>query len=146
MSSSFKLLITNLKNQGESQTEYYGVFNDVLYRGRVDDPLFGTGRGEDLRAIVCENEGFDPLLTTYLMRIEDSSLTESLDHWINNCGSNDYYNWLLEPVVNYPDISRPDLESIIESGISHNEELRESKTLMDAQMAALKRADQAVQN
>ena len=61
---------------------------------------FGTGRGVDLRVEAFMAEGLDPIRTVFLLRLYDGTLDARLRDWAEVIESEDFYEAVLEPVVN----------------------------------------------
>ena len=99
--------------EAESYDERYGIFEDVLYdeEARVAD--FGTGLGQDLRPLVYEAEGLDPIRATFLAGVllppDDRTTAEEPER---------YFTALLTPAVDRPFMGDADVEQIIEAGLA----------------------------
>ncbi len=96
--------------EAESYAERYGIFEDVLYdeEARVAD--FGTGHGQDLRPLVYEAEGLDPVRATFLvgMLLATDDRADAQRH----------FTALLAPAVDRPLMADADVEQIIEAGLA----------------------------
>ena len=89
---------------------------------------------------VCEAEGLEPVRVVYLLRMYDYSLEESLDDWWEAGGSEEFFDWLLEPAVDRDSADEAALDRIIEAGLAHVEEQQEMRLTRTAQRVALRRA------
>ena len=121
--------------EAESYDARYGIFDDVLYdeEARVAD--FGTGHGQDLRPLVYEAEGLDPIRATFLvamLRRETGDLDAE--------NPQRHFTALLAPAVDRPLIGDADIEQIIEAGLAVVEADAESRRRDIARRQAVRHA------
>ena len=83
---------------------------------------FDTGRGEDLRVQVYGAEGLDPLRIVFLLRLYDGTFDEFLLTWPRLIHSTEFFEEILEPVVNHCQVDESLLGWVIESGYAYLEE------------------------
>ncbi len=113
--------IGRLLSETEALIDRYDLFKDVCWDEDAEQALFGSGHGADLRVEVYLEEGLDPIRTVFLLRLYDGSLDGCAATWREEIANPDFFNSLLEPVVNRS-ITPPDLlERIIDAGMAHLE-------------------------
>ncbi|MDE2939585.1 MAG: hypothetical protein OXR67_11855 [Chloroflexota bacterium] len=117
--------IGRLLAETESYIDRYDIFSDVLWDGDTGEALFGTGHGNDLRVETFIAEAVDPVRAVFLLRLYDGSLDEFVGDWENLVISREFYNRLLEPVVDRSVTPSELLEEIVDQGLSLLEDARQ---------------------
>ena len=120
-----RTFIGRLLAETESYIDRYDIFSDVLWDGDTGQALFGTGHGIDLRVEAFIAEGVDPVRAVFLLRLYDGSLDEYVADWNSLVISRDFYNRLLEPVVDRSVTPAALLEQIVDQGLSLLENARQ---------------------
>ena len=109
-----------------AETESYiarcDIFKDVAYDRDAGVVEFDTGRGEDLRVGVFVAEGLDPLRVVFLLRLYDGTFSGFLPTWRQLIHNKDFFEEILEPVVNHCQPDESLMGWIIESGYAYLEE------------------------
>ncbi len=118
ITSQGRQYIGNLLRETESYIDKYDIFGDVVWDDDTDCALFGTGHGEDLRPAIYCLDGLDPVRTIFLLRLYDGTLDEFADSWTELIGKDEFFNSLLEPVVNRSVLADEPLEEILDQGLS----------------------------
>jgi hypothetical protein len=122
-----------LMAEAGSYMEKYGIFEDVLYDEEAQVADFGTGVGLDLRSMVYEAEGLDPIRTIFLVRIFGAEIGDADD-------PEGHFTALLTPAVDRPFMSDADVEQIIEAGLALVEADAESRRRDIARRQAVRHA------
>ena len=120
-----RAFIGRLLAETESYIDRYDIFCDVLWDGDTGEALFGTGHGNDLRVETFIAETVDPVRVVFLLRLYDGSLDEFVRDWENLVISREFYNRLLEPVVDRSVTPIDLLEEIVNQGLSLLEDARQ---------------------
>lgn len=112
--------IGRLLMETEGYIDRFDVFKDTLWDedGGVE---FDSGHGEDLRAQLFIAEGLDPARTVFLLRLYDGTLDEFAADWMELMGDADFFQRLLEPVVNREQAPEEWLPAILEAGYADAE-------------------------
>ena len=121
--------------EAESYDARYGIFDDVLYDDEARVADFGTGSGQDLRPVVYDAEGLDPIRATFLVGILRG---ESVDADAEDPERR--FTALLTPAVDRPLIGDTDVEQIIEAGLALVETDAESRRRDLARRQAVRHA------
>lgn len=125
--------IGGMLRETESYIDRYDLFKDVVWDEDAECALFNTGHGEDLRAAVFSAEGLDPMRTVFLLRLYDGTPDEFADSWTTLIGDEEFFNSVLEPVVNRSVLPDELLEEILDQGLSlleaTEEEVREGRLI-----------------
>ena len=110
----------------ESYIERFDIFGDTLlnHYGHIQ---FNTGTGEDLRVQVYQCEGLDPVKTVFLLLLYDCTLDTYSDTWRERIIQNDFFNQLLQPVLDHSEVSHDAIGLVIEDGYAYNEEALEQQ-------------------
>jgi len=114
--------IGRLLAETESYIARFDVFKDVVYHRDAGVVEFDTGRGEDLRVAVFLAEGLDPLRVVFLLRLYDGTFSEYLPNWQQLIHTSEFFEEILEPVVNHSQVDESIIGKIIESGYACLEE------------------------
>ena len=114
--------IGRLLAETESHIARFDVFKDVTYDRDAGVVEFDTGRGEDLRVQVFLAEGLDPVRIVFLLRLYDGTFDEFLLTWRQLIHGTEFFEEILEPVVNHCQVDESVLGWIIESGYAYLEE------------------------
>ena len=110
--------IGRLLTETESYIERYDIFKDVVWDEETGKALFNTGWGEDLRVQVYILERLDPVRTVFLLRLYDGTMDEFVANWKELVADEEFYNFLLEPVVNRNVFPAELLEDIVDEGLA----------------------------
>ena len=113
--------IGRLLTETEGYIDRFDVFKDTFWDEDVGVAEFDRGRGEDLRAQVFVAEGLDPVRTVFLLRLYDGTLDEFAGDWPERMGDVDFFQRLLEPVVNREQVPEELLPAILEAGYAYGE-------------------------
>ena len=113
--------IGRLLTETEGYIDRFDVFKDTLWDEDAGVAEFDRGRGEDLRAQVFVAEGLDPVRTVFLLRLYDGTLDEFAGDWPERMGDADFFQRLLEPVVNREQAPEELLPAILEAGYAYAE-------------------------
>ena len=127
--------IGRLLAETESYIARFDVFKDVAYDRDAGVVEFDTGRGEDLRVSVFVAEGLDPLRAVFLLRLCDGTFFEFLSTWRQLIHTTEFFEEILEPVVNHCQVEESIIGRIIENGYAYLEEredaVREQRSRTD---------------
>ena len=134
--------IAGLLAETESYIDLYDHFQDTAVDLDRELVEFGTGRGADLRVQTFLAEGLDPIRTVFLLRLYDGTLDARLRDWTEVIESDDYYQAVLEPVVNRDGVDPSAMELAIEGGYAWLEELQEQARREEQQREILRRASE----
>ena len=117
--------IGRLLAETETYIDRYDIFKDVVWDEEVGQALFDTGHGDDLRVETFIVEAVDPVRAVFLLRLYDGTLDEYVEDWEKLVGSREFYNRILEPVVDRS-VTPPDLlDEIVDQGLSLLEDARQ---------------------
>ena len=116
-----------LLSETEACIDRFDVFKDVLWDPDTDSAEFDTGYGDDLRVQVFIAEGLDPVRTVFLLRLYDGTLDEFKLTWPELIGDPDFFDQILEPVLDRCQAPEELLQAIIEDGYAYAEERAESE-------------------
>ena len=133
--------IRELLTETESYIDLYDHYQDTAIDLDGELVEFGTGRGVDLRVEAFMAEGLDPIRTVFLLRLYDGTLDARLRDWAEVIESEDFYEAVLEPVVNRDGADPAAMELAIEHGYSWLEERQEQARREETQREILRRAD-----
>lgn len=103
----------------ESCIDRFDHFKDVLWDDDLDAAAFDTGRGLDLRVEMFVAEGLNPARTVFLLRLYDGTLDAYAADWPQLLGDDDFFNGILEPVVNRDLAPAELLTAILEEGYAY---------------------------
>ena len=132
--------IAGLLTETESYIDLYDHFQDTAVDFDRELVEFGAGRGADLRVQTFLAEGLDPIRTVFLLRLYDGTLDARLRDWTEAIESDDYYDAVLEPVVNRDSLDPSAMELAVESGYAWLEERQEQARREEQQRQILRRA------
>ncbi len=110
-----------LLSETETCIDRFDIFKDALWDEDADAAEFDTGYGEDLRVQTFIAEGMNPVRTVFLLRLYDGSLDEFAPTWQALIGDPNFFDRLLEPVVNRCQVPEGLLQNIIEDGYAYLE-------------------------
>ena len=117
--------IGRLLSETETYIDRYDIFKDVVWDEETGQALFDTGHGDDLRVETFVVEAVDPVRAVFLLRLYDGTLDEYVEDWEKLVGSREFYNRILEPVVDRS-VTPPDLlDEIVDQGLSLLEDARQ---------------------
>ncbi len=116
--------IGRLLAETESYIDRYDIFQDVVWDDDSGQALFGTGLGDDLRVEAYVADNVDPVRAVFLLRLYDGTLDEFAGDWADRVCDPDFYNRVLEPVVDRTVTPADLLDEILEQGLSWLEESR----------------------
>jgi len=123
----------------ESYIDQFDLFKDVTYDTDADLVEFDTGFGEDFRVQVYDVEGLDIYRTVFLLRMYDGTLDEYSDTWTERIGGDDFFNEILQPVLDRDHVDDESIDWIIDNGFAHNEELLEANRERQSQQEIIRR-------
>ena len=132
--------IAGLLEETESCIELYDHYQDVLADPGRDSVEFGTVRGVDLRVQVFLAEELDPVRTVFLLRLYDGTLDARLRDWEAVIELDDFYEAVLEPVVNRDSVAPEEMERVIEFGYVWLDERQERERRDATDRELLRRA------
>jgi hypothetical protein len=119
-------LLARLAQEAESYADQYGLFRDVAYDPDAGTVEFGTERGGDLRPQVFESEGMDVLRIVFLLSLHDGSVDGYRATWRDEIPGDGFFDALLRPALDYDRVEAGLLDTIIEAGLAHREEIAEA--------------------
>lgn len=108
--------IQALLAETEACIDRFDLFKDTLWDEDTGAAEFDTGYGADLRVQVFIAEGLDPVRTVFLLRLYDGTLDEFAATWPELIGDTDFFNRILEPVVNRCQVPEELIQEIVEDG------------------------------
>jgi hypothetical protein len=111
--------IGNLIAETESYIRRFDVFSDILPGRGLRPTVFGNGRGLDLRVQIFENQGIDPFRAVFLLRMYDGTLDRNPDSWRTDIHEPEFFNRLLDPVLDHNRVEDDDLDWVIDQGLEH---------------------------
>ncbi|MDP6453098.1 MAG: hypothetical protein QF898_07295 [SAR202 cluster bacterium] len=111
--------IGNLIAETESYIRRFDVFSDIIPGRGLQPTVFGHGRGLDLRVQIFENQGIDPHRAVFLLRMYDGTLDGYTDSWRADIHELEFFNRLLEPVLDHNRVNDDDLDWVIDQGMEH---------------------------
>ena len=113
-----RTFIGNLLAETENYIDRYDLFQDVYWDEDTDTPEFDTGFGEDVRVALFIAEGLDPLRTVFLLRLYDGTLDEYADTWMEQVATEDFFDRVLEPLVDRSIVPEERLRRIADAGFT----------------------------
>ena len=111
--------IGNMIAETESYIRRFDVFSDILPGRGLQPTVFGNGQGLDLRVQIFENQGIDPFRAVFLLRMYDGTLDRCTDSWRVDIHEPQFFNRLLEPVLDHNRVDDDDLDWVIDQGLGH---------------------------
>lgn len=117
--------IAGLLTETESLIDQYDHYKDTVVDLDREAAEFDTGRGADLRVAAFLAEGLDPIRAVFLLRLYDGAFDHRLRDWQDAIEGEEFYEGILEPVVNRDGATPEAMELVIESGLSWLEEQQE---------------------
>ena len=133
--------IAGLLTETESLIDQYDHYQDTVVDLDGETAEFDTGRGADLRVEAFLAEGLDPIRAVFLLRLYDGTFDHRLRDWQDAIEDEEFYEGILEPVVNRNGATPEAMELVIESGLSWLEERREQARREEAEREILRRAE-----
>ena len=118
--------IGRLLAETESYIDRFDVFKDVACDRDAGVVEFETGRGEDFRVQVFLAEGLDPLRVVFLLRLYDGAIDELLLTRGQLLLDTQFFEEILEPVVNHCQVDESLMGWVIESGYAYQEERKDA--------------------
>jgi len=115
-------LIGRLLAETESYIDLYDHLKDTAFVEEADTVEFDTGNGADLRVPVFIAEGLDPIRTVFLLRLYDGTLDIFSSTWRERIKDENFFDEILEPVVNRQNVDEALLDRIIGAGYVYLEE------------------------
>ena len=125
ISDDGRRFIGRLLSETESYIDLYDHFKDVDFDDEAQEVGFDRGRGVDLRVQAYQTEGLDPIRTVFLLRLYDGSLNTFADEWQGRIADENFFDDILEPVVNRYYVDDSLTGRIVESGYSYLDERHE---------------------
>ena len=119
ITESGRQVIGRLISETESYIAQFDLFKDVLYHRNAGVVEFETGKGEDLRVQVFLAEGLDPVRLVFLLCLYDGTFDDFLPAWRELIHQPEFFNQILEPVVNRHQVDDSMIGGIVESGYAH---------------------------
>ena len=132
--------IAGLLAETESYIDDYDHYQDTLAEPGLEVVEFGAGRGVDLRVQAFLADELDPVRTVFLLRLYDGTLDARLRDWETVMESDEFFEAVLEPVVNRDGVSSGDMERVMDFGHAWIEERREQQLRGAADRDLLRRA------
>jgi len=123
----------------ESYIDQFDLFKDVTYDTDADLVEFDTGFGEDFRVQVYDAEGLDIYRTVFLLRMYDGTLDQYSGTWTGQIGSDDFFNEILQPVLDRDHVDDESIDWIVDNGFAHNDELLEADREKQSQQEIIRR-------
>ena len=114
--------ISELLAETETYIDQYDHFQDVLVDADGETVEFGTGRGADLRVQAFMADDLDPIRTVFLLRLYDGTLDARLRDWARVLETDEFFEAILEPVVNRDGVSPEAMLLVLEEGSAWLEE------------------------
>ena len=135
--------IGGLLAETESYIELYDHFKDTEIDLELGSVEFDTGRGIDLRVQAFLFEGLDPIRTVFLLRLYDGTLDDFISTWTSLIHREEFFDGILEPVVNRYDVEEALMGWIMENGYSYLEEQEEKARELEAQKEIMRRVSRS---
>jgi hypothetical protein len=135
--------IGSMMAETESYIDRFDVFKDTAYDADAESVEFDKGRGEDLRVQIFIAEGLDPVRVVFLLRLYDGTLDEFAGSWPRLVHNADFFEGILEPVVDRDSVDEALIDRIIESGYAYVEEREEAARELRSQREILERMGEA---
>ncbi len=132
--------IAGLLVETESYIGDYDHYQDTLAEPGLEVVEFGAGRGVDLRVQAFLADELDPVRTVFLLRLYDGTLDSRLRDWETVMESDEFFEAVLEPVVNRDGVSPGEMERVMDSGHAWLEEREEQQLREAADRDLLRRA------
>ena len=133
--------IAGLLTETESLIDQYDHYKDTVVDLDREAAEFDTGRGADLRVAAFLAEGLDPIRAVFLLRLYDGAFDHRLRDWQDAIEGEEFYEGILEPVVNRDGATPEAMELVIESGLSWLEEQQEQARREAAEQEILRRVE-----
>ena len=133
--------IAGLLTETESLIDQYDHYKDTVVDLDGETAEFNTGRGADLRVEAFLAEGLNPVRAVFLLRLYDGTFDHRLRDWQDAIEGEEFYEGILEPVVNRDRATPEAMELVIESGLSWLEERQDRARREQAEREILRRAE-----
>ena len=114
-----RTFIGTLIAETESYIRRFDLFSDILPNYGEHPTIFGSGRGIDLRVQIFISEGIDPYRAVFLLHLYDGTLDTYKDSWWTQIDKINFFNTLLQPVVDRSSVNNNDLQRLVEDGSKH---------------------------
>lgn len=111
--------IGKLISETESYIRRFDLFSDILPGKGLQPTVYGSSRGLDLRVQIFEAQGIDQYRAVFLLRMYDGTLDCYKDTWHASIHDPQFFNRLLEPVLDHSRVDGDDLDLLIEHGLEH---------------------------
>ncbi len=132
--------IGELLDETEFLIDHYDHYKDTVVDMDLEMAEFGAGRGADLRVEAFLAQGINPIRAVFLLRLYDGVLDHRLRDWQEAIEGEEFYEGILEPVVNRDGATPEAMDLVIESGLSWLEEQQEQALRQAAEREILRRA------
>ena len=132
--------IAGLLAETEAYIDDYDHYMDTLAEPDLEAVEFGTGRGVDLRVQAFLADDLDTVRAVFLLRLYDGTLDARLRDWEAVMESDEFFEAVLEPVVNREGVSSEEMERVMDFGHAWLEERRERERREAADRELLRRA------
>ena len=117
----------------------YDVFADVCLDEESGIVEVGTGRGEDMRPQVYEEESLDPVSTAFEVTALEH-VVEWIDDWASSEDPAEFFDRLLAWTVEPEPLDEAVLDHVIEAGFTHLEEMEEGAEAAGRARMAVRRS------
>jgi hypothetical protein len=131
--------ISGLLAETEAYIDLYDHFKDTVIDTDLERVEFETDEGVDLRVQVYCAEGLDPARTVFLLRLYDGSLDEHLPAWKTRINEEQFFDNVLEPVINRYDVGDELIDLVCDHGSAFLEERRQRLGELEGQNAIRRR-------
>ena len=132
--------IAGLLSETESYIDSHDHCQDALVDVDRDYVEFGTGLGLDLRVQAFMAEGLDPVRTVFLLRMYDGTFDARLRDWTKVLETEEFFEAVLEPVVNRDEASPEAMQLVVEHGYAWLEDQQEQALREASDRDLLRRA------
>ena len=133
--------VAGLLAETESLIDQYDHYKDTVVDVDRETAEFDTGRGVDLRVEAFLSEGIEPIRAVFLLRLYDGTFDHRLRDWQDAIKDEEFYEGILEPVVNRDGATPEAMEVVIESGLSWLEERQEQDRREEAEREIRRQAE-----
>ena len=132
--------IAGLLSETESYIDTFDHCQDALVDLDREVVEFGSGQGMDLRVQAYMAEGLDPIRTVFLLRLYDGTFDARLRDWNEVLENEDFFEAVLEPVVNRDEVSPDAIQLVIEHAYAWLEDQQEQARREASDQDLLRRA------
>ena len=141
ITSPGRRFIAELLAETESLIDQYDHYKDTLVDTDREVAEFDTGRGADLRVEAFLAEGLDPIRAVFLLRLYDGAFDHRIRDWQDAIEDENFYEGILEPVVNRDGATLEAMGLVVESGLSWLEERQEQLRREAVEQEILRQAE-----